>query len=324
MDVINPYVAQFRSAAEMLASPQTQRLKLVLLGGRKTDGRNYNLPTTSEVAALIVGDIDFDFNVRDIVLQGTDGEVQHINELHPSYLPLQYPLLYPYGEDGYRDDVKHRQETLAATKTKTRLSIREYLAYKLMYRPFEVSTLLHSSKLLQQFIVDVYTMMESQRLLWVRTHQRELRADLYQGLSDAVINGETEVSSTGKRVVLPSSFTGGARYMMGNYLDAMAICRAIGYPDLFITFTCNSDWPEIRRFCDSLKIKPADCPQVISRIFYIKLSSLMKTLKSGKIFGKVRAGNDYKLLLIPYMFFVYFQRYFYYNNTCLTLLSFCN
>jgi hypothetical protein len=27
----------------------------------------------------------------------------------------------------------------------------------------------------------------------------------------------------------------------------MAICRAYGNPDLFITFTCNVNWPEIRR-----------------------------------------------------------------------------
>ena len=116
-----------------------------------------------------------------------------------------------------------------------------------MLREDETSSLLHASRLLQQFICDTYCMMESQRLLWYRTHQKELRADLYKGLSDALVNGQTNAAATGKRVVLPSSFTGGARYMMGNYLDAMAICQSIGYPDLFVTFTCNSKWPEIQR-----------------------------------------------------------------------------
>lgn len=198
LDRSNPFVTQFRAAATFLADNPHQSLKLVLLGSRKFDGRTYNLPTSSEVAALIVGDIDHNFNVRDIILHETRGGVQRINELHPSYLPLQYPLLFPFGEDGYRDDIKHRTETLTSTKVKTRVSIREYLAYKLMYRPDQVSTLLHASKLLQQFIVDVYTMMEAQRLLWVRTHQKDLRVDLYQGLTDAVINGETDASSTGK------------------------------------------------------------------------------------------------------------------------------
>lgn len=134
-------------------------------------------------------------------------------------------------------------------------------------------------------------MMESQRLLWFRAHQKELRADLYKGLSDALTNGETNTAATGKRVVLPSSFTGGARYMIGNYLDAMAICQSIGYPDLFITFTCNSRWPEIQRYYAEQKIKPEDCPHICSRIFHLKLRSLMKVLKKRRIFGKIRAGT---------------------------------
>ncbi|GKC97513.1 helicase, partial [Tanacetum coccineum] len=33
--------------------------------------------------------------------------------------------------------------------------------------------------------------------------------------------------------------------MMQNYQDAMALCRAYGNPDLFITFMSNPKWPEI-------------------------------------------------------------------------------
>ena len=44
---------------------------------------------------------------------------------------------------------------------------------------------------------------------------------------------------TGKCVILRSSFTRGIRYMIQNYRNAMAICKCGGYPDLFITFTCN-------------------------------------------------------------------------------------
>ena len=266
---------QFRTAANMLSLPQIQSLKMVLLGNRNTDGRTYNLPTASEVAALIVGNEGSDIQVRDIVLQTSDGGVQHINELHPSYLPLQYPLLFPFGEDGYRDDIKHSEEALIESNSRKRVSIQEYLSYRIMLRPTQMSTIIHAGKLLQQFIVDVYTMMESQRLMWYKTHQKELRADLYQGLSEAVVRGETNASCTGQHIVLPSSFTGGPRYMMNNYQDAMAICRAIGYPDLFITFTCNSKWPEIKRICEKLQIDPSECPQLCTRVFYLKLQTLV-------------------------------------------------
>jgi hypothetical protein len=41
--------------------------------------------------------------------------------------------------------------------------------------------------------------------------------------------------------VLPGSFTGGMRYYVQHYQDAMAICRVHGGPDTFTTFTCNSN-----------------------------------------------------------------------------------
>ncbi|KAI9103507.1 hypothetical protein K1719_023130 [Acacia pycnantha] len=273
----------------MLNHPNPPTLKMCLIGNTHNDGRTYNMPNASEVAALVVGDIDMPFNVRDIIVEKHSGKPQRINELHASYLPLQYPILFPFGEDGYRDDIEHRDETLSATKTKKRVSMIEFFSYRLMTRLHEISTLLHASRLLQQFIVDGYTMIESQRLLWVRTHQKELRVDLYQGLADAVISGETNAATIGKRIILPSSFTGGARYMMQNYQDAMAICRSKGYPDLFLTFTCNPAWPEIQRFCHKHFVKPCDRPDMLARIFKIKLDCLMKSIKEEKIFGTIRA-----------------------------------
>lgn len=35
--------------------------------------------------------------------------------------------------------------------------------------------------------------------------------------------------------------------MQENYEDAMSIVRALGKPDLFITFTCNPLWPDIQQ-----------------------------------------------------------------------------
>ena len=123
-------------------------------------------------------------------------------------------------------------------------------------------------------------------------NQRRLRIELYSGLKDAVMRGDTTPASTGKRIVLPSSFTGSLRYMIENYQDAMVICRWAGYPDLFITFTCNVKWPEIRNF---LSMNPGqkteDRPDVVARVFKIKLDQLLYDLKHGRHFGRVIAGN---------------------------------
>ncbi|KAI9121592.1 hypothetical protein K1719_008625 [Acacia pycnantha] len=54
-----------------------------------------------------MGDIDINFQWRDVIVEELSGAPQRIHELHPSYLPLQYPLLFPRGEDGYGDDIDH-------------------------------------------------------------------------------------------------------------------------------------------------------------------------------------------------------------------------
>jgi hypothetical protein len=73
----------------------------------------------------------------------------------------------------------------------------------------------------------------------MREHQKDMRADMYKGLTEAILKGETNPATIGKRIVLPATFVGGARYMIQNYQDAMTICSWAGYPDLFITFTCS-------------------------------------------------------------------------------------
>lgn len=67
-------------------------------------------------------------------------------------------------------------------------------------------------------------MIEYAHIKWARNHKKELRADMYKGLVEAVLRGETNPASKGKRVVFPSTFDGGPRYMIQNYQDAMTIC----------------------------------------------------------------------------------------------------
>ena len=118
-------------------------------------------------------------------------------------------------------------------------------------------------------------MLESAKLSYIRLHQKQLR----EGLTEAIVRGETNSSSYGKRIILPSSFTGGARYMIQNYQDAIAICQSVGYPDLFITFTCNPNWPKIVRFLQKKALELEDRPDILCRVFKIKLDELIRDLR---------------------------------------------
>ncbi|XP_075103664.1 uncharacterized protein LOC107774493 [Nicotiana tabacum] len=142
--------------------------------------------------------------------------------------------------------------------------MREFFAYRIQERKDEVPTILSSGRLFQQFLVDGYAMLESSRLKFIRTYQKQLRVDSYKVLADAILHGDIDPSSQGKRIILPSSFTGGARYMVQNYQDAMTICKWAGYPDLFITFTCNPKWPEITRFVESRDLNYEDRPDILN------------------------------------------------------------
>jgi Helitron helicase-like domain at N-terminus len=68
----------------------------------------------------------------------------------------------------------------------------------------------------------------------------------------------------------------------------MAICRTYHKPDLFITMTCNPNWPEITSALLPGQ-KPEDRPDIVSRVFNLKKDALLKDIKKNKIFGQVAA-----------------------------------
>ncbi|KAH1249702.1 ATP-dependent DNA helicase PIF1 [Glycine max] len=156
--------------------------------------------------------------------------------------------------------------------------MREWFAYRLQSRSNEAQTLLHSRKLFQQFIVEGYTMVESERLSYIRNNQKKLRVDKYSSLQSSSDTGTTKGLTKGKRVILPSTFVGSPRYMDQLYFDGMAICSHVGFPNLFITLTCNPNWPEIRRLLSPLNLKPTDRPDIVSRIFRLRYEHMLSYL----------------------------------------------
>ncbi|CAN1317209.1 ATP-dependent DNA helicase PIF1 [Linum perenne] len=91
-------------------------------------------------------------------------------------------------------------------------------------------------------------------------------------------------------LILPSSYTCSPRYMKQLYLDGMAICQYFGNPDLFITFTCNAQWPEITEaFEEVIGNKSEDKPFVVARVFRLKVIALKKDITQKRFFGKTVA-----------------------------------
>lgn len=74
------------------------------------------------------------------------------------------------------------------------------------------------------------------------------------------------------------------RHMAQCYQDSMAVVRAHGKPDLFLTVTCNPSWPEITR---ELKEKQCatDRPDLVARVFRLKCQEIMKDIRKNNVFG---------------------------------------
>lgn len=105
-------------------------------------------------------------------------------------------------------------------------------------------------------------MIEAHRLRYIRKNQSNLRTLKFSKFVDAAKDGNSTVSIEGACILLPSTFTGGPRYMHMMYLDAMSICKYHGYPSLFITYTCNPKWPELIRCFQDNKLRAEDRPEL--------------------------------------------------------------
>ncbi|CAN1298310.1 ATP-dependent DNA helicase PIF1 [Linum perenne] len=292
LDGYNILVKTFRYARERLMGDNVHQLKIKLFAQRRTDGREYDLPTGDELAALIVNDSGQATYEQDIIVEHQNSGLERISVYHPSLMSLQYPLLFPYGEDGWRSDIELCSRVTDEDGNGKMLTQCDFYAYRLQTRLHEGHTLLLSGKLFQQYVVNAYALIEAERLEWIRDNQRKLRVHYFNGLMDAFLQGDTNVQLTGKHIILSSTHTSSPRYKYENFQDAMAICRWGGYPDLFLTFTCNSQWPEIQLMIDLVTCsgrKDTNRADIIARVFKLKLNQLLEEITVKKIFGRTIA-----------------------------------
>lgn len=105
MDVMkkNPYVQLLHRINDF---PCIEDVTLQICKNAEVDQRCYNNPTADQVAAIwIEGNIPNIPYDREILLHGTDGKQHRIKHYYGCYDPLQYPLLFPNGENGWHQNI---------------------------------------------------------------------------------------------------------------------------------------------------------------------------------------------------------------------------
>ncbi|UYV61785.1 hypothetical protein LAZ67_1006539 [Cordylochernes scorpioides] len=277
----NHYIQSFKAALETL--PQNHADYRVIIHSDKLPPeeheRRYNAPTTNEVALLMVGQ---EFGPRDIVLHCRNNLTQRISEIHQAYDPLQYPLIFCRGEVGYSVSLPQVNPSTREIMQKT-VSCMNFYAYRMMARAGEFNSLLRYGMITNQFWVDMYAKVESERLSFIRRNQKKLRTENYIHLQDA-LRADENLANIGQIVILPSSFTGGPCYLHERTQDAMTYVRSYGRPQLFITFTCNPQWKEIQMHLFSNN-SAKDRYDLISRVFHLKMKKLIYLVTKAELFG---------------------------------------
>ncbi|VVC31228.1 Helitron helicase-like domain, partial [Cinara cedri] len=168
------------------------------------------------------------------------------------------------GQQFEKRDIIEAKTKLPLQKT---VSASQFYSYHIMIRQTEINHLLYLRSLFNQYLVDMYAKIETERLNFIKNNQIQFRADNYIHLRDAIGRQDT--------------------YKILPILDAMTYVRHYGRPDLFITFTCNPRWKEVSNASLS-KQKSYDRHNIIARIFHLKVKTLMILLTKGNLFGEVQ------------------------------------
>lgn len=135
LDDTNELVKEFRVVRDRFKDSPYIDLKIVLKVYRSQSGRENNVGPSNEVVAIMVGRVEDPSPSRDIILQRTTGGLQRITNIHPKLMALQYPLLFPAGEDGYHKDIKYIQKEENKGKKRQNCTMMEFYSYK-----FQVQT----------------------------------------------------------------------------------------------------------------------------------------------------------------------------------------
>ncbi|RNA18930.1 hypothetical protein BpHYR1_000594 [Brachionus plicatilis] len=99
---VNPYVDIYQQVGKKLQANPHEQINIILKNNYTKDKR-YNTPTTDEIAVLMINNNQDQQNAkRDITIFPKSGGLKYINEIHSSYDPLHYVLMFMKGEQGWQ------------------------------------------------------------------------------------------------------------------------------------------------------------------------------------------------------------------------------
>jgi len=152
------------------------------------------------------------------------------------------------------------------------------------------------SRLSQTYLVDSISRAIDYRLRFHRYHQKDLFG--IGGEDDNVDTDENNEST--EKTFLSQSMHGSRRHLRSLAKNALALVSEYGRPSLFITLTCNPNWPEIIE-----QLLPGqtafDRGDIVCQVFYRKLQAVLINIRRGKYFNVKNTPNEYHKINLKFV-----------------------
>jgi hypothetical protein len=219
--------------------------------------------------------------------------------------PFCYPLLFPYGENGWSVDMTIKVPFMKYLASRILMPEKNLFMTSKTGRVLNVNRFQMLARLMQYYIVESVSRGIDYRLEWYRNNKSTIFGEISKNLNlnnDEFIdededitdmnndqNKERDVMNNSNATYLAESFFGSPRHLKSLAINALAIVSELGPPTFFITVTTDTRWNEIQEVL--LEGQTAfDRPDVVCQIFKARLQALLHNLKKGKYFnnGKVQ------------------------------------
>jgi hypothetical protein len=149
------------------------------------------------------------------------------------------------------------------------------------------------SRVAQYYLMDFTSRLLDARLDIIQHLDRRIMMGQIRAKKAAVIASETDqLDQAGfsnpdierKESYLPDSAHGSPRHMASLAKNALVLVSEWGCPHIFLTLTCNPQWPEIQ---SQLLVGQTayDRPDIVCAVFKARLDQLKHNIRNGKYFG---------------------------------------
>lgn len=145
-----------------------------------------------------------------------------------------------------------------------------YYLYQTFDRPNDFSTILRAQCLVQQFLVDTYSIVDGETPLYLLCSQNMLKAALHEAKRVLwryrTVSGWRRILEGKKTVFLPKTFIGVDTYMRHKMFDIIAVLNSLSHCHILFAVTCSPKWKEITEEFLHRQTAP-DRPSIRARVF---------------------------------------------------------